>query len=126
MISGIGVDIVEIARFERFVREDNQPLLGRLFTRGELDYCSTKKHMAQHLALRFAAKEAFLKAIGTGLREGISWQEMDVVNDQLGKPALLVTGRAAEVLAEQGGGRIHLSLSHDAGCAIAMLVLEAS
>jgi holo-[acyl-carrier protein] synthase len=126
MIGGIGVDIAEIARFERFVREDNRPLLGRLFTRQELDYCSTKKHAAQHLALRFAAKEAFLKALGTGLRDGISWQEMEVVNDLLGKPALLVSGRAAEILAGRGLERIHLSLSHDAGCAIAMLVLEAS
>ena len=126
MKSAIGIDIVEIAHFERFVREDNQPLLGRLFTRGELDYCTAKKHAAQHLALRFAAKEAFLKALGTGLRDGISWQDLEVVNDQLGKPELQVRGRAAEILAGRGGGRLHLSLSHDGGCAVAMLVMEAT
>lgn len=124
MIIGTGVDITEIARFERFVKEDNQPLFRRLFTQPELDYCLARKLAAQHLALRFAAKEAFLKALGTGLRDGISWLDMEVRNDELGKPFLDVSGKAAEQFAAAGGGNCHLSLSHDAGCAVAMVILE--
>lgn len=124
MIIGIGVDITEIARFERFVKEDNQPLFRRLFTPDELAYCLPRRLAAQHLALRFAAKESFLKALGTGLRDGISWLDMEVRKDALGKPFLEVSGRAAEQLSVAGGSVSHLSLSHDAGCAVAMVVLE--
>lgn len=124
MIIGTGIDIAEIARFERFVKEDNQPLFRRLFTQSELDYCLSRKLAAQHLALRFAAKEAFLKALGTGLRDGISWLDMEVCKDGLGKPFLEVSGKAAEQFATVAAERCHLSLSHDAGCAIAMVVLE--
>ena len=87
LIIGTGIDIAEIARFERFVKEDNQPLFRRLFTHSELDYCFARRLSAQHLALRFAAKEAFLKALGTGLRDGINWLDIEVRNDELGKPA---------------------------------------
>lgn len=124
MITGTGIDITEIARFEKFVKEDNQPLFRRLFTRAELDYCFARKLAAQHLALRFAAKESFLKALGTGLRDGISWLDMEVCKDELGKPFLELTGKAAERFAAAGAQRCHLSLSHDAGCAVAMVILE--
>jgi holo-[acyl-carrier protein] synthase len=124
LIIGIGIDIAEIARFERFVTENNQALLKRLFTPLELEYCLARRLSAQHFALRFAAKEAFLKALGTGLRHGINWLDMEVRNDDLGKPALWFSGKASEMFAEAGGGTCHLSLSHDAGCAVAMVVLE--
>ncbi|GAB7026136.1 holo-[acyl-carrier-protein] synthase [Geotalea toluenoxydans] len=124
MIHGTGVDIVDISRFQRFVTENNTALLERVFTRRELDYCSGKKHSAQHFALRFAAKEAFLKALGTGLRGGLSWQHMEIVNDRLGKPEMLLAGKAAELFAEAGLQKIFLSLSHDGNMAVAMLVLE--
>lgn len=124
MIIGTGVDIVDISRFERFVAEENEALFRRVFTQGERTYCEPKRKKAQHYALRFASKEAFLKALGTGLRDGISWQEMEVVNDALGKPALMLSGRAAQVAAERGVASCHLSLSHDAGAALAMVVLE--
>lgn len=124
MIIGTGIDIAEIARFERFVRENNRPLLDRLFTRREYEYCTARRFSAQHFALRFAAKESFLKALGTGLRDGINWLDIEVVNDNLGKPVLELSGKAAEFFGARGGGSCHLSLSHDAGCAIAMVVLE--
>lgn len=124
MIFGTGVDIVEIARFEKFLKQGNDALFQRLFTRGEIDYCSLKKHCAQHYALRFAAKEAFLKALGTGLRDGLSWKEMEVVNDPLGKPGLVLHGRAEELFRQAGLNACFLSLSHDAGCALAMVILE--
>lgn len=124
LIIGTGIDIAEIARFERFVSENNLALLQRLFTPGEYAYCTARRLSAQHFALRFAAKESFLKALGTGLRDGINWLDIEVVNDELGKPVLLLTGKAAELFALKKGEKCHLSLSHDAGCAVAMVVLE--
>lgn len=124
MILGTGIDIAEISRFERFISENNVALLERLFTPTERQYCSVRRFAAQHYALRFAAKEAFLKALGTGLRNGINWLDMEVVKDDLGKPVLELSGLAAVHFASIGGARCHLSLSHDAGCAVAMVILE--
>ena len=126
MIYGIGTDIVEISRFQRFLDDDNAALLQRLFTGRERDVCAAKRSSATCLAARFAAKEAFLKALGTGLRDGISWQEMEVVNDELGKPELVLTGRAHEIYRDRNLANLFLSLSHDGGYAIAMVVLEAA
>ena len=124
MIFGTGIDIVDISRFERFVRDNNELLFKRLFTPQELAYCVARKHSAQHYALRFAAKEAFLKALGTGLRDGIAWRDMEVVNDAYGKPELSLGGRAAELFRQNGLSRIFLSLSHDGNCAVASVIVE--
>jgi holo-[acyl-carrier protein] synthase len=124
MIFGTGIDIVDISRFERFVRENNEPLFNRLFTPLELDYCAARKRSAQHYALRFAAKEAFLKALGTGLRDGLAWRDMEVVNDTYGKPELKLSGRAAELFRQYGLTGIFLSLSHDGNLAVASVILE--
>ena len=124
MIFGTGVDIVEIARFERFLKQGNDALFQRIFTSTEIEYCAGKKQSAQHYALRFAAKESFLKALGTGLRDGLCWKDMEVVNDHLGKPELRLQRRALEMYREAGLVGCFLSMSHDAGCAIAMVVLE--
>jgi holo-[acyl-carrier protein] synthase len=124
MIYGTGIDIVEISRFERFVQESNDALLTRLFTPQELSYCSVKKKSAQHYALRFAAKEAFFKASGLGLRDGMSWRDVEVVNNDLGKPDLRLHGRAAEIFTELGLHKVHTALSHDGAYAVAMVVLE--
>ncbi len=126
MISGIGTDIVAVERFQRFIDENNTALLQRLFTHNELQLCAKRKERASCLAARFSAKEAFLKAMGIGLRDGISWHDMEVSLDNLGKPSLLLTGRAQELFVSQGLGRSFLSLSHDGGNAIAMVVLEKS
>lgn len=126
MIFGIGTDIVAIERFQRFVDEGNTPLLQRIFTGQERDLCDSRKASAASYAARFAAKESFLKALGTGLRSGISWHDMEVVHDSLGKPELRLSGRAQEIFREHGLSTVHLSLSHDGGHAIAMAVLEAS
>ena len=124
MIFGNGIDIVAISRFERFVVENNVPLLERLFTSHEREYCAVRKRSAQHYALRFAAKEAFLKALGTGLRDGISWHDVEVVNDSLGKPELRLSGRARELYDGHGLKRHFLSLSHDGDVAAASVILE--
>jgi holo-[acyl-carrier protein] synthase len=124
MISGIGTDIVAIERFQRFIDSSNTSLLQRVFTERERSVCSARKDSASCFAARFAAKEAFLKALGTGLRNGISWQDMEIALNDMGKPELLLTGRAREIFAQQGLGSVFLSLSHDGGTAVAMVVLE--
>lgn len=125
MILGIGIDTVEIARFQRFLDDGNQPLLDRLLSKDEQRHCLGKKQAASCLAARFAAKEAFVKALGTGLRDGLSWTEIEVVNDQLGKPSLKLSGQTEQLFSERGHLLSHLSLSHDGGHAVAVVVLEA-
>jgi holo-[acyl-carrier protein] synthase len=126
MISGIGTDIVAINRFQRFIDEDNTALLNRIFTDRERAVCTAKKNSAACFAARFAAKESFLKSLGTGLRYGISWQDIEVINNSLGKPELLLTGRASEIFASRSLSTSFLSLSHDGEYAIAVVVLEES
>ncbi len=125
VIVGTGIDIVDISRFDRFVEERNTLLLQRIFTPHEQEYCEARKKSAQHYALRFAAKEAFLKALGTGLRQGLTWRDMEVVNDGYGKPELRLSGEAERLFACKGMKRCFLSLSHDGNCAVASVILEA-
>src|SRR5512136_1093622 len=124
MIIGTGIDIVDISRFERFLQEGNDAIFNRLFTSAELEYCKNKKRSAQHFALRFAAKEAFLKACGTGLRQGMSWKDIEIVNDRLGKPELRLSGEAGKFSSELGMTNSFTALSHDGTYAVAMVVLE--
>jgi holo-[acyl-carrier protein] synthase len=123
-ISGLGNDVARIARFRRFVEDDKQALLERIFTAGELAYSLTKADPASHLAARFAAKEALLKALGLGLRCGIRWREVQVVRNDLGQPFLVLSGRAEELFRAGGHDRIHLSCSHDGDYAFATVILE--
>ncbi|MFZ4858011.1 MAG: holo-[acyl-carrier-protein] synthase [Desulfuromonadaceae bacterium] len=124
MIYGIGTDIVAVERFQRFIDSGNSALIERLFTPAERSHCEQRKDAASCLAARFAAKEAFLKALGTGLRDGLSWLDMEVQNDAAGKPELNLSGKAAELFQMHELTRVHLSLSHDGGNAIAMVVVE--
>lgn len=123
-ISGLGNDLVRIDRFRRFVEEKKQALLERIFTTGELAYSLPKADPASHLAVRFAAKEAFLKALGLGLRCGIKWQDVQVVRNDLGQPSIVLSGRAEELFGERGHKTIHLSCSHDGDYAFATVILE--
>ncbi|MCK2215131.1 holo-ACP synthase [Actinomadura sp. ATCC 31491] len=115
MILGIGVDVVDIARFERAL-ERTPGLRERLFTEGE------RPLPVQSLAARFAAKEAVAKALGAP--RGLGHQEAEVCRDELGKPELRVSGRVAETAYELGVKRWHISLSHDAGVAVAYVIAE--
>lgn len=124
-IRGLGVDLVRISRFERLLTAGKQTVVERLFTAGERDYALGKRFPAPHLAARFAAKEAYLKALGLGLRDGLSWQDMEVVRDELGKPSLELRGRALELFRERGAATLHLSYSHDGDYAMATVILEA-
>lgn len=125
MIAGIGTDIVVFERFQRFIDEGNTAILQRLFTERERAVCEARKGSAACYAARFAAKEAFLKALGSGLRDGLSWLDMEVINDELGKPDLHLSGKALEIFSVKRFSTISLSLSHDGGYAVAMVVLEA-
>jgi holo-[acyl-carrier protein] synthase len=123
-VAGIGTDLSRSSRFTRFLEEGKDALIERIFTEAERGYALDKKNPAPHLAARFAAKEAFLKALGLGLREGISWHDMEVVRNELGAPSLILRGRASEIAGERGISKVHLSYSHDGDYASATVVLE--
>ena len=123
-VVGLGIDSAQISRFQRFVTERKETLLEHLFTVGERDYAAGHGAQASHLAACFAAKESFCKALGTGLRGGLSWLDMEVVHDALGKPELQLAGRAAAIFQERGLSTLHLSLSHDGDYALAVVVVE--
>ncbi|EAT15169.1 holo-ACP synthase [Desulfuromonas acetoxidans] len=125
-IAGIGTDIVDVERFDRFIDEDNQTLLQRLFTPGELDYALPRKCAAQHLAARFACKEAFVKALGLGMRDGMTWHDIEVVRDELGCPSLALSGRAAEIFEQRQLCAHHVSYSHETRWAVATVIVEES
>ncbi|MCK5833122.1 holo-ACP synthase [bacterium] len=124
MILGIGIDIIDIPRIERITEEYGEDIINRIFAKNEIVYCNSKKNPAINYAGRFAAKEAFLKAIGTGLRGGIKWKDISVVKDEFGRPFLSLSNKAKEAADKLGVNKIHVSLSHTAGNAIAMVVLE--
>ncbi|MFC5502818.1 holo-ACP synthase [Lysinimonas soli] len=114
-IAGIGVDVVDLARFDRAISR-TPALRERLFVAGERD------KPLQSLAGRFAAKEAFMKALGEST--GVRWHDMEVVQDGRGAPTILVSGAAAELVAARGIVGIHVSMTHDAGVAVATVVCE--
>jgi holo-[acyl-carrier protein] synthase len=121
MVKGIGVDILEIERFHRSVERFGNRLLQRIFTKGEIDYCNRKFNVYQHYAARFAAKEAFSKALATGLRGSFGWKDIEVVNDALGRPGFRLHGALPDLLRSAS---LFLSLSHSESHVVAMVVLE--
>lgn len=123
-VLGLGTDLARTERFRRFLAEEKTALLERLFTAGERSYALGKADPAPHLAARFAAKEAGMKAFGLGWRDGLSWHDFEVVRDPLGRPDLVLSGRAAELAAARGVKAIHLSYSHDGDYAVATVILE--
>jgi holo-[acyl-carrier protein] synthase len=124
MIEGMGTDLVEVARLESAARRLGDRFLERVFTPSEIAYCRSRHHAFQSFAARFAAKEAFLKALGTGLRDGLSWQDMDIVCDGAGRPDLMLAGRALELTTARGVTGVFVSLSHTAEYGMAVVILE--
>ncbi len=124
MIQGLGMDIVDIARLERAAARRGPRLLARLFTPEELAYCDRQHRPFQSYAARFAAKEAFLKALGQAAREGITWQDMSVVREGSGPPRLTLRARALEATRARSIQHVHLSLSHTRDYAVGVVVLE--
>ncbi|MBI3603513.1 MAG: holo-ACP synthase [Nitrospirae bacterium] len=120
---GIGLDLVKITRIRSLMERWQDRFLQRLYTEEERRYCLKRASPYASLAGRFAAKEAVLKALGTGWTDGIRWVDIQVLNDKNGKPVATATGRAETLLREAGVTGIHVSLSHDADYAIAEAVL---
>ena len=123
MIFGIGTDIIEVARVAREIGR-SEGFKERYFSPREIAYCDPKRSRAQNYAARFAAKEAFFKALGTGCRGGMSFQEVEVVNDRLGQPEIVVSGKAREWCRLRQIDRIHVSLTHIKEYSSAVVVME--
>jgi holo-[acyl-carrier protein] synthase len=124
MIRGIGVDIVKVDRIEKAVERWGYRFLKRIFTAAEIERCQKRARPAQCLALRFAAKEAFAKALGLGMRKGLRWRDIEVVHDEFGKPDLLLHNQAQRLLEDVEASRTWLSLSDERESALAVVVLE--
>lgn len=120
-LASIGVDMLEIARMEK-VLERRPSFAQRVFTQAERTYCDRTARPAQHYAARFAAREAVLKALGTGFSRGIGLADVSVVNNEAGRPEVVLSGRAAEVAKEQGILEVALSLSYTHDVAVASAV----
>ena len=125
MVLGTGLDLVSNSRFQKFVERRGARGLHRLFTEGELAYCLTHADPTPSLAARFAAKEAFFKALGTGMGSGGDWRDVEVIRLASGRPRLMLHGRAAAAAHDLQVRTIHLSLSHTDQTAAAFVVLEA-
>ena len=123
MIKGIGVDMVEIGRVQKLIEQD-AGFAERMFSEKEIAYCESKFSRAQHYAARFTAKEAFFKALGTGFRDGMGWQDVEVENDALGKPQLRLAAVALAQFKKRKLKRALLSLSHTREMAVALVVIE--
>ncbi len=121
MIRGIGVDIIEVDRIRQSVEEAGEQFLNRVFTRLEIEYCSSKSNRYQHLAARFAAKEAVSKALATGWAGDFRWKDVEVMNDPSGQPRVTLHGRLREKLASAA---VLLSLSHSDHHVVAMALIE--
>jgi len=125
MIIGTGVDIVEIARMEKAYNKWGIHFAQRILTKSEIEALLARKDGPTYLASRFAAKEAFLKALGTGYSQGISWHDMEVIRKRGERPYLNISGKAYSLMKKAGAHEPHLSLSHEKKFAIAQVILEA-
>lgn len=127
MIVGTGIDIIEVERIQNRLEKDEERFCAMLFTEAEINYCKSGAHAlarARCFAGRFAAKEAFFKAIGTGLRDGLNWKDVEILNDDLGKPELVLKGKALEKIQEEGIDGVHVSISHGRTAAAAVVILD--
>jgi holo-[acyl-carrier protein] synthase len=124
MILGTGIDIVNIERIEKLIGRWEDLFLARVFTPAEITRCRQRSRSAECFAIRFAAKEAFLKAIGLGLRNGIRWTDIEVQNDSMGRPFFSFRRKAREVFETLGIRQAFLTLSHDPPYAVAQVLLE--
>ena len=126
MIVGTGVDLCEVDRMQRALTAPHgERLRDRVFTPLEIAYAERRANRYERYAARFAAKEAGMKALGTGWRDGIAWQDFEVVNLPSGRPTLRFHGRAAELAAKMGVTGVALSITHTREQALAMVILEA-
>lgn len=124
MILGIGTDLAEVSRIRESIARFGDRFLNRIYTERERAYSSRKANPAERFAARFAAKEAGMKAIGTGWSRGVRWVDFEVANERSGRPILRLAGVAAQVAHEMGVRRVSISLTHTAEMAFAAVILE--
>ena len=124
-VRGVGVDLVQIPRMRSVITRWDRRFLHRVFTEQEIAYCLARHDPAPHFAVRFAAKEAGMKALGTGLRLGVKWRELEVRRERGQAPTLELHGRTRELSLARGGRRMLLALSHDGDYALAQAMLVA-
>jgi len=123
MIYGIGIDAIEVQRIQKQLTQSGR-FKERIFTQNEISYCESKKNKAQNYAARFAAKEAFFKALGTGWRGGLGFNQVEITNDELGKPEIHLYGKAKQLIEGKGITDIHVSLTHLKATASSIVILE--
>jgi holo-[acyl-carrier protein] synthase len=124
MIVGTGIDIAEVPRIRQSIERFGDRFLQRVFTVGEIRYCDSKANRIERYAARFAAKEAAMKALGTGWSHGVRWRDCEVVRLPGGRPSITFHGKAGEFAGRLGVKNAALSLSHTAEQAIAQVILE--
>lgn len=124
MIVGTGIDIAEVFRIQHAIERYGERFLHRIFTAGEIRYCDSKANRMERYAARFAAKEAAMKALGTGWNHGVRWRDCEVTRLPGGRPTIAFHGVAAEFAARLGVKNSALSISHTAEQAIAQVILE--
>jgi holo-[acyl-carrier protein] synthase len=124
MIIGTGIDIAEVPRIRRSIERFGERFLQRIYTPAEIRYCDSKANRVERYAARFAAKEAAMKALGTGWSHGVRWRDCEVGRMPGGRPTIIFHGKAGEIAARMGVKNSALSLSHTADQAIAEVILE--
>ena len=124
MIVGLGLDIAEIDRIGAAITRHGAPFLERLYTRREVAYCESHKNRFERYAARFAAKEAAMKALGTGWRRGVRWRDIEVTHEPSGKPTLALEGVARQFADRLGVKHISLSITHSGNLALAEVIFE--
>jgi holo-[acyl-carrier protein] synthase len=124
MIVGTGIDIAEVERIAQTIARFGDRFKERVFTADEIRYCESKANKAERYAARFAAKEAGMKAIGTGWSRGVRWQDIEVQRMPGGRPTVVFHGKAGEFFVKLGGVRAHLSITHTKESAMAYVILE--
>ena len=123
MIAGLGIDIVEVERIEEKIQKDNG-FRELVFSENEIAYCESRANKFEHYAARFAAKEAFFKALGTGWLNGTAFNEVEIINNHLGKPEIALLGGTHDVISVMEFSGMHVSLTHIKNIASAVVVLE--
>ncbi|MDX1980173.1 MAG: holo-ACP synthase [Bryobacteraceae bacterium] len=124
MIAGTGIDVCEVDRMREAIQRHGRRFIERVFTAGEIAYVESKHNRFERYAARFAAKEAGMKAIGTGWRRGVRWQDFEVVNQPGGRPVLRLHGEAARIATGMEIRNVALSLTHTRDQAVAFVVME--
>jgi holo-[acyl-carrier protein] synthase len=124
MIVGLGVDIAEVARVQAAIERHGKTFLQRVYTAQEIEYCERFRNKYERYAGRFAAKEAAMKALGTGWRRGVRWVDVQVVRERGGRPTIALSGEAAKIAEQLGVKRIALSITHTETQALAQVIFE--